>query len=212
MLSLLEELMLLALDDKSGRLLPMPEYSFEFATGGAVLMDLALRDRIDCDPEQLMVVDASPTGDPVLDPVLHHLSQVREVRSTRDWLRELSEMKEIRQRALDRLVERGVLRCQDQRFFWVLGKRRYPSVDSTEEREVKRRILDVVYSDEIPDPRDAVLICVVHACGLFPSILEMREVNAAWDRIERVAGLDLMASQILSSLRRLESAVYRGRS
>ena len=42
MLSLVEEITLLALDDKSGAFLPTREHALEMATAGAVLLELAL--------------------------------------------------------------------------------------------------------------------------------------------------------------------------
>jgi Golgi phosphoprotein 3 len=212
MLTLVEELMLLVLDDETGKIQPLPVYSLEYASGGAVLLDLALRDKIDCDLEKVTVVDDSPTEEPVLDPVLEHLAAAAKPRGTKEWLVELSRMPEIRQRALDQLVERRILRCEDQKFLWVFGTRRYPVVDGREEREVKRRIMEIIYSDEIPLPRDAILVSLVKACSLFPSILDIREVNATWNRIQKVAGLDLMARQILDCVESLQAAVHRGRS
>ena len=56
MLSFAEEIMLLLLDDKSGRFVDSRSVSLEYALGGAVLMDLALEGRIDTDPERLFVI------------------------------------------------------------------------------------------------------------------------------------------------------------
>ena len=88
MLSLVEEILLLALDDRKGSFLQVPEYSLELATSGAILMDLALQDRIDADLEELVVVSEEPTGDPILDPVLSEIA--REKRPLRAWILQLA--------------------------------------------------------------------------------------------------------------------------
>ena len=89
MLTLIEETLLLTLDDGGG-FLPVPEYSFELASAGAILMDLALRDKLDADLEVLMVVDATPTGDDILDPVLQELASAEGKLPLREWLMRLA--------------------------------------------------------------------------------------------------------------------------
>ena len=70
MLTFAEEIVLLLLDDKSGKFVPTPIWSRKCALAGAVLMDLALHGRIDTDLRKLVVVDRSPVGDDLLDPIL----------------------------------------------------------------------------------------------------------------------------------------------
>jgi|GEM_PF-5556406 len=47
MLTFAEEIILLSLDDNSGALKELPSLSLPYASGGAVLMDLAMANRID---------------------------------------------------------------------------------------------------------------------------------------------------------------------
>jgi len=68
-----EEILLLALDENTGRLHALPERALEFALAGAVLMELAFMGRLDTDATQLIVSDTSPTGDAVLDEALKAL-------------------------------------------------------------------------------------------------------------------------------------------
>ena len=207
MLSLVEEILLLALDDESGAFRPLPEYALELATSGASLMDLALRDRVDADPEQLIITSAEPTGDVVLDPVLAELARSTEQFSLRQWLLQLARVRFIRERALERLVERGILRRDDKKFLWVFGSRRYPLIDNKELREVKQRILEILLGDEVPDPRDVILICLSHACSILPSILEKPDLERASQRIEEIACMDLIGQQMLEELRDIRACM-----
>ena len=53
-----EEVLLLALDDDTGKLsAKLPVHSLRNAVAGALLMDLALNDRIDTDLHRLIVID-----------------------------------------------------------------------------------------------------------------------------------------------------------
>ncbi len=70
MLRFVEEIILLLLHDEDGRFVHVPRWSLEYAIAGGVLMDLAMENRIDTDLENLILVDATPVGDSLLDPTL----------------------------------------------------------------------------------------------------------------------------------------------
>ena len=70
-----EEIILLLLDDESGRMTNLPDWAFRLAMSGSVLMDLALERKIDSDLKELIVTDPMPTGDPILDPSLELIAK-----------------------------------------------------------------------------------------------------------------------------------------
>ena len=89
-------------------------------------MDLALEDRIDTDLEKLVLVDATPLGDSLLDPTLADIA-AGEDRNARYWVEQTANRAaEIRELALTRLVDSGVLERRDDRVLWVFQSRRYP--------------------------------------------------------------------------------------
>src|SRR5438105_12939830 len=75
MLSFVEEITLLLLDDTQGRFVDLPLSASDVVVAGAALMDLALANRIDSDLERLTVVDTKPTGDDILDDALARIAQ-----------------------------------------------------------------------------------------------------------------------------------------
>lgn len=207
-LSIIEEILLLELDDASGRFSSIPDLSRNYAISGAVLMDLALRDRIDSDLEGLMVVDTTPTGDDILDPVLSELAKSPEKQAARHWINEFAlDAQRIRERALTRLVGRGVLKEEAGKFLWIFGTRRYPAIDGKEMKEVKLRILGVLLNDDIPDPRDIVLICLADAYKLFDSILSQKELDRAADRIALVRKMDLVGQAVTRAVKDIKAAI-----
>ena len=153
MLRFAEEIILILLDDEDGKFVRVPRWSLNYALAGGVLMDLAMENRIDTDIENLMLIDSTFVGDSLLDPVLAEIAG-EEQKDTRSWLELIAEKApEIREEALTRLVAGGILERQDDRFMWMFRSRRYPMIDGEAEREVKLRIMEVLFSDVIPDPR-----------------------------------------------------------
>ncbi len=192
-LTFVEEILLLLLDDESGAMKRVAPNVMELLVAGAILMDLALRGRLDCDLQRLVVVDSTPVGEEILDGPLAEIVEAADEADARTWVVRLSaRSKQVQEAALARLVERGILRVEDRSFLWVFGSRRYPMVDDREEREVKLRILDVLLSDRIPAPRDVALICLADASNAFQVILSPQELRHAAARIELVRGFDLI--------------------
>ena len=77
MLRFSEEVLLLLLNDNGGKFIDVPAPSLDGALAGAVLMDLAMENRVDTDPERLFVVDPTPLDDDLLDPTLARIVEVR---------------------------------------------------------------------------------------------------------------------------------------
>ena len=201
--------MLLLLGDEDGRFASVPSWSLDYAIAGGVLMDLALENRIDTDLDNLVLIDATPTGDDLLDSTLADI-EAEDQHDTRFWLERIANgAGEIREDALRRLVDAGILERQDDRFMWVFRSRRYPIIDGEAEREVKLRIMGVLFSDEIPDPRDVMIICLADACGIFDELLSRREMERATPRIDQVRRLELIGRTITHAIRDIEVAVAR---
>ena len=208
MLRFSEEIMLLLLDDDSGRFTRVPDWSLRYALAGGVLMDLALENRIDTDLENLILIDATPTGDTLLDPTLKDIEQYQDTRDASFWVeRTASRSDEIREQALSRLVSLGILEQRDEHFLWVFNSRRYPVVDGEVEREVKLRIMKVLFSIELPDPRDVVIICLADACDIFSKLLSRHELNQVSDRIEQVGKLDLIGQAMTQTIRDIQLSI-----
>jgi len=207
-LTLPEELLLLVLDDDSGALLPVPQRTLDSALAGAALMELALQDRIDSDLENLWVTDSSPTGEPWLDSLLAEVSSVEGPVRSEQWIHRIStESGSLQEEVLQRLVDRRILKREERRILWMFESRRYPKIDGVEEREVKLRIMGVLFSEEIPDPRDVALISLVDACRLFEELLNPKELQRVRERIAVVRKLDLIGRAMQGKIREIERMV-----
>ena len=193
MLGFVEEITLLLLDDATGQFVEMPVAAFATVIAGAALMDLAMHDRVDTDLERLSVIDRSPTGDGILDDALALVIGGGDTMRVPEAINRIGPHAErYTTEALKRLVAHGILREESGRHLWVFRTRRYPVVDDTEQREVKARLRQVLLTDEIPDPRDVVLICLIDACKLCGLLLGEAELEQAAPRVEQLRKMDLI--------------------
>ncbi len=208
MLSFAEEMVLLLLDDAAGDFVAVPEAVFGVVVVGAALMDLAIHNRIDTDLEQLMVVDRTPLGDDILDDVLRRLGQpAGDLKIAQAIYDTVPYAEDYKARALARLIAQGILREQNGRHLWVFRTRRYPVIDNAEQQEVRARLRHVLLSEEIPDPRDIVLICLIDACLLLGFVMSEKELEGAAPRVAQLRKMDLIGQAVAKSASELQSVI-----
>lgn len=213
MLGFVEEIVLLQLDDSQGRFVNLPLSASDVVLAGAALMELALNNRVDCDLERLILVDSKPTGDDILDDVLKQLAEAGSELSAGAVLERISVNGEkYQEMALKRLIAKGVLREENGRFLWVFHTRRYPVIDDTEQREVRARLRQLLLTDEIPDPRDVVLICLIEACGLLGLVLSPDEIARTQSRVEQLSRLDLIGQAMTKAVAEIRFIVSHATS
>jgi Golgi phosphoprotein 3 len=209
-LTLPEELLLLMLDDETGQLIDRAAPSGDYALVAAILAELRLQGRIERGVASIMVLDPTPTGDAAMDDVLARLGAETEARETRWWIENLAgEADRLRDHYFDRLVERGILKLEEGRFLWFFAERRYPVISDKEEREVKARIMAVIFDDTPPMPHDVLLIGLARAAGLLPLLLAPAELERAQDRIDAVASSEPLNRGLNDAVRDIFTDIAR---
>ena len=175
---LAEDLLLLVTDDASGRR-SAPAEQVDAGLGGATLVELALRNKVDLTGEQdpgkrgrIIVRDPSPAGDAVLDAALQILI-ARQGRKPAKVIKPLS--KNLRRTLYQRLADRGVVRAERGKILGVFPIRRWPAEDASEEAEVRRLMTQALVQQVVPDARTAALIALVHAVGRVDKIVDARQ-------------------------------------
>lgn len=208
MLTFAEEILLLALDDKKGTIKSLPAHSLRFALTGAMLTELAFANRIDTDLDTLIVVNNEPLGNQLLDEILMRIQNSGAPKNTEFWLNELAwQSGDLKEKTLDQLVKKGILKIEDRKILWVFAARRYPLIDDTEIKEVRTRLRELILSNDLPSPRDAVLISLIQACNLFLHIFTEQELGKAFPRITKLAKLDLIGREVNQSIHKIYMAI-----
>jgi golgi phosphoprotein 3 len=196
------------LDETRGEFVPLPESVFAIVMGGAALMDLALHNRIDTDLEKMIVVDRTPVGDDILDDALAGLGKSKSELNIVEALYDVALSAEAyRARALERLIARGILRVENGRHLWVFRTRRYPVIDNAEQQEVRARLRQLLMSNDIPDPRDVVLICLIDACALLGFVVSEDELDQVTPRVEQLRKMDLIGQAVTRAASETEAII-----
>ena len=140
---LAEDLLLLVTDDASGRL-SAPADRVNAGLGGANLVELTLRNKVDLTGEQdpgrpgrIIVRDPSPPGDAILDAALETVAGYQGKRPS-TVIRPLS--KNLRRTLYQRLADSGVLRAEQGKILGVFPARRWPAQDASHQAQVRQRV------------------------------------------------------------------------
>ena len=201
MLTMLEEVVLLAVDEQTGRVQTSQGYGTGYALAGAVFFDLALAKKIDTDIDGVLILDSTPTGIAVLDKAMASMAKMPEKRTVRSWIEELKNLDEsLEEAALQMLVDRGVLRHEVSKRLWIIDVERFPVVDDKPQRHVKLRLVEAILGDMIPGTRDIMLVSIAEACGLLGLVLQPHELEARRERIDVLCGLETISRTVKTAI------------
>ena len=195
-LTLPEELILMLLNEEKRYFHQVPGWDLNCAIVGAVLAELSLLSRIDTNLESLFLIDITETGDPTMDTILKEIAEQPVPHNTLYWIERLAPHAEsVIDLTLDRLVHMKILE-QHAGEFWTLarnarrGKFAGGFSEGTLVELVKTRIGREKFDDEIPDPRDAILISLITACDVFRFMFQLDK--EAEERIQLICSTALI--------------------
>lgn len=158
-----EDLLLLLLDDESGKVAGSD--TAEMALGGAVLAELAILGAVTVDEQtsRFRSPKVRVTGSAPEDRVLADaLDLVGEKERTAEALVQRLG-KGLVDTLGDRLADRGLVERRESRVLGLLPRTRWPAVDSSHEAEVRRTLTSVLVQGTTPDARSGALVAVLAA-------------------------------------------------
>ncbi|MGH3759261.1 GOLPH3/VPS74 family protein [Actinophytocola sp.] len=201
---LAEELLLLALDDETGR---VRLSELDKGLAGAVMLELALLERVRVTEKgesgragRLVLRTGPAPAHPVLATGLDVLRD-REGRKPEYVLNALA--KGLRERLADGLVEAGVLRREWHKVLGLFPTRRLPARETGHESAVRERIGSAL-DGATPDERTAALIALLSALKGLTTVFDLPDKRAARRRAKEIAEGQWAAAAV----RKAVEAVY----
>ncbi len=207
-LTLPQELLLLALDDESGKKAFAVGGSLPYGLVGAVLFELALDGTISLGEKRITVRRTRPVGDDVVDPILAWLAA-----KPRTPSRTISSRASgITRRVSEQLVTARILRRAETNVIGIIPVRRYPALDTRPERDIRSRLGQAVRERGQPDERTAALCALVHATSLTKLAFPDRDPKQINTRFGEIAGGTWPDPGVRDYAMRLRKLVRRAQS
>src|SRR5690242_4429898 len=193
------DLLLLALDDERGTVLPQAAIGLDYGLAGAVVMELALRGRIRLDGE-VVSTTGTATDDALLDDALRTIAATPG-KDLSHWVRHLSrDLDGLRQRLLDRLVARGTLEKRERRVLLLFHQSVYPERDARVEHDIRARVDAALLHGEMPDAPTACLIHLAAACRVTDAIYPRDQHEAIKARIAELDRAGAAGANVVAAL------------
>ena len=162
--TLAEDLLLLAVRP-NGKLGAAPK--LRFGLSGSELVRLAAARRVDIVRGRIVVLDAAPTGDDLLDAALQSMTGGRRQPTAKAWV--AHSRPGLVDRYLDRLAAAGVIRSEGRQIMGLFPGTRWVVVDTARQAQVRAR-LDAIASGSVApgslDSEQAAFAGLAGAIGL----------------------------------------------
>lgn len=201
MLTMLEEVVLLAVDEQTGRLRSTREFGTAYALVGAVFFDLALAQKIDTGTETIHIVDPAPTGNATLDRILAGMVAKPQLTTVRDWIEEIFLRRDdLEGEALASLIGQGILRHEKTKRLWIIDVERFPMVNDRPQQHVKARLAEAILTDRIPGTRDIMLVSIAEQCGLLGYVLSATQLDSRRQRVHTLCNLETISRQVSDAI------------
>jgi len=212
-LTLAEQILLLALDDESGKLRTLPDRSLDFALAGAIVADLTRADRVKVENDQLTILDSTPVDSKPEDFGLLDLQQSN-AKSLANALTHLAaEANGLRKRLIEQLVDKGVLKRENREVLWVFHYSRYPLADPSSENAVRQRLRKCIRNEnQSLTEVEHVMISLVHVCQMEDLLLTEAEREQYRARIRQICEHDRIGRAVMASLKEIQKAILEIRT
>jgi hypothetical protein len=206
-----EEYLLLALDDETGKL-RIGRDRLEPALGGALLAELALRERVGVTPQEagwtkrgrVTITSLTPTDDPELDAALHKLAE-NEGKKVKDLLGSYATRKNrlsygVRDRLLERLAAAGMLVRTEGTVLGFVPRTTWPAGNPEAEDDVRRRLQAALVGGETPTERTVALIALLQVTGLLSKVVSTEDKKALKSRAKQLTEGDWAAKAVKDAI------------
>ncbi|MDW7690403.1 GPP34 family phosphoprotein [Flammeovirgaceae bacterium SG7u.111] len=182
-LNLIDKLTLLALDDEKGTLVA-DSTTFPYALASTIILELALRNRIEINGKKVKVLNSSPTGDVDIDFYFEKISSSRKERSIKHWVQEFgNKATKIKKASIEKMVKERILFEEEGKILWVFKYNKYPTQDPAPEVDLRNKLSQIIVGKAEPNLEEVMLLSLVATCELVKEVFGKDNAKAIKEKI-----------------------------
>jgi Golgi phosphoprotein 3 len=206
-LTLIDQLILLALDDHKGNLIP-DSTTFSYALAGALILELALEEKIEFSGEYVKVKDKSATGDAIRDQFLKIIEVSKKERKVRSWIDRIGQKSEqIKKETLVKLIDQRILEKREEKILWVFNVDKYPTQNPKPENQLRGRLYDIVINHHTPDLKEIMILNLIESCGLEREVFGKEHAKVFKKRMRGLKEDDQISGSVNKSIKEISEAI-----
>jgi hypothetical protein len=204
--SLPEEFVLLAYGDDGAA--QLDSSTLGYGLGGALLLELALAERVDVVDKKVVVADPAPHEDPLIDAALQQVRDDPKPRGPQHWVDKLS--RGARDAVLERLVANGTLTREQDKVLWVFPRTRFLSAYGVEppvETATRQRLHAAVAGTGAVEARTAAMCALVAATGLDKKVFHELPRAQVTARLKEIGEGAWAATAVKKAIEEIQAAM-----
>jgi hypothetical protein len=206
-LNLIDQLTLLAIDDEKGTFLA-GSTQYSYAIAGAVIMELALRERIDLAGEKVVVKNKEKTGDNVIDRYFELILKSEKEKKVKSWVQLLGrKASKIKHETIDKLVDDRILTKEENKILWVFTYNKYPAQNSRPENLLRSRLYDIIVHSHRPELKEIMLLNLIQSCNLQKEVFGKEQAKTFKRKIKTINEYDDLAGAVNKSVKEICEAI-----
>ncbi len=206
-LNLIDQLTLLALDDKKGTFLA-ESTSYSYAIAGAIIMELALEERIDLSGDKVVLKDKTKTGDKIIDTYFDIIIQSEKERKIKSWVERIgNKASKIKRDTIDKLIDNRILEKKEQKFLWVFSYNKYPTQNPRPENHLRNRLYDIIVNSHRPELKEIMLLNLIESCSLGKEVFGKEKAKTFKNKIKTINEYDHLGDSVSKSVKEICDAI-----
>lgn len=215
-LTLPEEIMLLTLEDETGKVERVSFWTgyvnYKHAVAGAALAELALQDRIEIKSKgneiEVVLLDATPIGSSFVDACLKEIADEKKTMSGEHWVGKLATQKDIRGRIASQLADKGILNLEHDSAWFVFTRDVYPAMDPAPEIALRKRLRTAVMGDgDGVDARVCAILSIGEKTGFNAMLFSKEERRDRKERIDSLIAGDAAGDAVAAKIASIQAMV-----
>ncbi len=210
MLTIPEEIFLLALNDAKGTIPNAIAIPLQFVMASAVLTELLLSRKIKLNKKKnILLLDEALMDDPLLKNALELIQASNShPQDILYWINCINPKPKRFLRLLgEGLVQKGVLQQEEKRYLWVIPYIVFPQRDASAKYWVKQHLRGMVLAGEIGDAHSVMVLSLVRAANMLDFVFTRDEIKAAKKRIARITRDTILDQEVRETIEEIESSV-----
>jgi hypothetical protein len=179
MLTLPEQWIILALDEKTGNL-KIPRSVFQCGITGGMLLELAIAKRIELTEEKKMaVLDNSNVEDPLLNKTLSLIAKSKKPQTLLNWMIQLTMQNSRTIEALyfKQMVKQNDLKKESHKVLGIINNKRHIPVSKDIRSEIVDSLTKIIHGQTPNEVRSLCLLGLVAKSGQMDQLLGREEVS-----------------------------------
>lgn len=206
MFTIAEALILLGTDDDKGT--AIASSSLNYGLVGSILAELTMMERLELKDGHVAVIDNTLTDVSYFDTVLKEINDDHKERTVEHWINHFAgNTKAINDPIYLSLVDKGILKEEEQTYLFVFSVNVYPTDDARPEREIRKHVNDVVYNDAEADSKTGMLLSLIKTCDLTAEIFGEEDKNRAEQKLINIIENSDYGKAVSKSVEDMETAI-----